>query len=383
MPQPAPKQWTLYYNGGPLLATDPGSQVVIYLLFYGPSWTESQRDYFRNLARHIGDSSWYNTVTQYMDANGHFVQSGARFGGEYNDPLSHGYTIDDSDNHRDLQDVLGTAFNNPEDGSTFARDPNGVYMMLLAPEITLIDSQVQAGGGACAYHKSSLVGAQVYAALPGNVNWAGNCPTGGTTSPLTYGGSTGTWMDEVADSFVHEMFEGITDPYCVSYLDQSGTGYQDYVSPPPLAAGGVENEDICQNVYGNNLLTTPSGRPANIKLGNQFYLIQSAFTMSYPNNVGYCSWGAPYTPGDDVIAIQSAVYGENCTTTAFADITATVRATCNGKFDCPFLIPTTLPSSPGCAGRFTVQWACWDGPHIATQPSEAKGFTIDVSCPAP
>ena len=126
-----------------------------------------------------------------------------------------------------------------------------------------------------------LVGcAQVYAALPGNIKWAGNCPNGDTISPLTYGGSTGTWMDEVADSFVHEMFGGDNRSVLCDYLDQSGTGYQDYVSPPPLAAGGVENEDIGQNVYGNKLLTTPSGRPANIKLGNEFYLIQSAFTMS-------------------------------------------------------------------------------------------------------
>jgi hypothetical protein len=64
------------------------------------------------------------------------------------------------------------------------------------------------------------------------------------------------------------------------------------------------------------------------------------------------------------------VYGDNCTSTAFADLTTLVGQRCNGTAACSVLVDPALLGGyggpTGCAASFTVQWACWNGPRIKT-----------------
>jgi hypothetical protein len=146
-----------------------------------------------------------------------------------------------------------------------------------------------------------------------------------------------------------------------------------------------ENADLCAWQTGDSIRNAPAGK-SNIKIGDRYYRLQQTLTMSYPDYNGYCTMGATWSAGDDLIAVQSAVYGENCTP-YFADATQAVGATCNGQASCSVTIDAdmvhTYAGPPECARSFTVQWACWDGPKLLTVPAEAVGQTFTLSCPAP
>jgi hypothetical protein len=354
-----PTQFYLPYNGGDLMGM-PGP-VNIYLLFYG-TWDDTQRHYFVTLAQHIGDSAWYGTLGQYRDHTGTYIHTGGRLAATYDAGYSHGTHIDDGWATRDLQSILGDAFNDssPQKDPNFVRDSNGVYMMLLSPDVSFTSS-TGPDFSYCAYHAASLVGAQKYAALPAAYA-GGNCAVNGPT---------GTFLDSLADSFVHELAEAITDP------DTEGSSgyYNSSIVTCGSTQPGGETGDICNCDYGLRNGTTPSGRPFNVKVGDQFYELQSLLTMSYPSYTGYCN----------VIGVQSAVYGDNCTSLYYADLTTNVAGACNGKPWCSFNVDPSLlggyAGPPSCQRQLTVQWACWDGPHIATLAAEASGQTITLSCP--
>jgi hypothetical protein len=359
-----PAQLALPYNGGEVLATS--APLNIYLVFYG-TWSADQVHYFTNLATHVGDSAWYATLTQYKNAAGSFVQPGTRLAGMVFDSYSQGPNIDDGWATRDLQAALGHAFND----LGLPRDGGGIYMMLMSPDVGFTSS-AGPDGTYCGYHAASLIGAQKYAALP--ASYAVRYPG------CQWGGATGTFLDTVGSVFLHELAETITDP------DAGGaSGYYNHNSQPGFDPG--ENGDLCAWNDGGALLALNGqpGKPYNLKLGDQYYHVQQMLTMSYPSYTGYCSMGAPYSAADNIIGVQSAVYGENCTSTDFADLTTAVGQTCNGQPSCSFTLDPALLSGysgpAGCAGKLLVQYACWDGPRLLTVAAEASGKTFALQCP--
>jgi hypothetical protein len=187
-----PPQFTLAYHGGDLMGMP--APVNIYILLYG-NWTSTQAHYFINLAQHLGDSSWYNILTQYKDHSGTYIHAGAHFAAVYRDNYSHGTHIDDGWATRDVESILGDALNSGD--HNFVRDSNGVYMVLLSPDVSFTSS-AGADGTYCAYHRPSLIGAQKYAPLP--AQYAVKYPNG-----CNWAGSTNSFLDGLATSFVHEL----------------------------------------------------------------------------------------------------------------------------------------------------------------------------------
>lgn len=244
-------------------------------------------------------------------------------------------------------------------------------MVLLSPDVGFTSS-AGANGEYCAYHQPSLIGAQKYAVFPGSYqvppytrcNWPGPGPTG-------------TFLDAMASAFVHELVESITDPDT-----GGGSGYTTTTTQGRYPAGS-ENADLCAWNEGPADLLLTGGGMYNLKLGDQYYRVQQDLTNTA--GVGYCSMGVPYSPSSNVIGVQSAVYGDNCTSTAFVDLTTAVGQHCNGTAACSVLVDPALLGGyggpPGCARSFTVQWACWNGPRIKTVAAEASGQSVNLTCP--
>jgi hypothetical protein len=93
--------------------------------------------------------------------------------------------------------------------------------------------------------------------------------------------------------------------------------------------------------------------------------------------------GALYTSDDARIGVQSATFGDNCTSTGYVDVTLYFAGSCNQVPSCSVnLSAQTLAaySGPaGCTPQLTVQWACWDGAHIQTVADTSQAITL--SCP--
>jgi hypothetical protein len=59
------------------------------------------------------------------------------------------------------------------------------------------------------------------------------------------------------------------------------------------------------------------------------------------------------------IVVNQASYGANCGA-ASGNVTSKVRATCEGQFDCSYIVDVSLlgDSAPGCAKAFSVEFVC-------------------------
>jgi hypothetical protein len=345
-----PALLTLPYNGGEVMGTQ--SPVTVYLLFYG-AWTDVQSHYFINLSQHLGESSWYGILSDYRDNTGASVH-GLVYGGAYYDSYSQGKKIGN------IEAVLGHALNDPH--HPLPRNGKGVYMILLSPDVAPY-------GPSCGYHWASLIGAQKYSVLSAHVAQQPGCGAGWLTI-----GPTGTFLDGMASIFVHELAETITDP--------DGLRHSGYSTNAPQAGfpARMEIGDLCAWNLGAGVFTTPNDRSANLKVGDQYYLVQEILTNSYYE--GYCSMGAPYTAAGDVVAPQSATYGDNCSR-AFVDLTSSIY--CYGQSSCSVQLTSQAMAGyvpvPGCTPQLTVQWACWSGPKITTITGPVPGQTLSFGCP--
>jgi hypothetical protein len=348
--------YDMQYGGGSLLGTK--APVDVYLLFYG-TWAPEQKSYFVNLAKGLGASAWYATLTDYLDGTGASVRPGLNYRASHDDAYSHGKVIGDSGllvPISDVQNILGDALNNDP---SFQRDPNAVYLILTSSDVTVNSFVGTLGQKYAGYHWASSVGGYKYAVV------ASVGPNAFDPAPAGAGG--------MADTFAHELAEAITDP----------DGSSGWTTPESYTQiGGVEMGDLCEGHPGfGGDAPLLNGRSYDLKLGDQYYWVQGILTLEQHYHTGWCAQSLYTTPWQNNIGIQSAVYGDNCK--AFQDFTVAAGQSCNGRKSCSIYVDPAkvVDPAPGCVKQFTVQWACADGPHLANVPGEAIGSTVNISCP--
>lgn len=241
-----------YQPGGTII-----SEPNIYVIWYGnwdanscsaPRGTSSTPSIVNDFLKSLGESDWnmINT-TYYQIINGKktFVQPTSEVEGCTVDPGSQGLSLDGPTGAQ-VSDVVEQALST----KTLRTDPNGVYLVLTASNVTVADFMSLL----CAYH-------WVYDNVQATIKYAfiGDASTNlASCAPQVSLSPNGNpAADAMASVIAHEFVEAVSDPEGLSWYDQAG----------------FENADKCAWTYGK-ASKTANGSFANMKLGDRQYLVQ-------------------------------------------------------------------------------------------------------------
>ena len=222
--------------------------VNLYFIYYGVSWTASQKQLVEEFANGLGASSWYKKV--YVDG-----------------ALRVAKTISTSG-----PDLSGTAIGDLiqkyVDNKTLPEDENGIYFVLSTPDVkeTIRSDLGEASfcSDYCGYHISSLLesGKRVQYGFVGNpsTQCPKSCipPENRSNSP-----NKDVGIDALLSTLAHEITEAITDPLSDVTLERAWKDSQD-----------SENADKCAYEYGETSTDHASKSVYNLEFGGRKYLIQ-------------------------------------------------------------------------------------------------------------
>ncbi|MFQ6633533.1 hypothetical protein Gotur_012161 [Gossypium turneri] len=143
---------TLQYHGGPLLTKPNG--INVYLIWYGGFSLKDRNsitDFFASYAspgRRQGPSvsTWWRTISTYKDKTGKPVSDTVRLVKQVGDVYSSGKTL--------KRAQLANFVKNKIESKIFPLDPNGIYLVLTAKDVTVERFCM----GSCGFHDSILVG---------------------------------------------------------------------------------------------------------------------------------------------------------------------------------------------------------------------------------
>jgi hypothetical protein len=221
----------------------------IYFLWYGNWAGDTAPAILDNLAQNLGGSPFYSIVSTYYDKYGTTVPTSIAFGGEIFDSGSLGTSLGGSG-------VL-TLITNAITSGQLPRDPNGVYLVLGATNVTegaYCDSY-------CGYHSWQQVnGTDIKYGYVGN---GGNGVCVGCAD-LNGSPNQNPGADGMATVITHEVSEMITDPHKVNSTNAGW--YDDDPREEEMA-------DKCKGFYGTEY-TTANGGTANVHLGNRDYQLE-------------------------------------------------------------------------------------------------------------
>ncbi len=255
----------IQYHGGWIVTWD----APIYFIYYG-NWVDQYGNWgpyggsawlLEHFASQLGGSSWFSINSWYGDAWGNWATNQVHFAGRAIDRYSLGSNLSGDDVR---QIVENTIYN-----GSLPNDPYGIYVVLTSPDV--------AQDGFCAHH----CGWHTSASWPSGgadedrltYTFVGNsdrCPNNcGPTWPSANGDRAG---DAMVSTLGHELAEIVTDPHAGGWW----------------APNGQENADHCAWQFGQEY-TTSAGGPANVAIGDRWYLLQMNWA---PANPGYCTQGA-------------------------------------------------------------------------------------------
>ncbi|MBA0860177.1 hypothetical protein Goshw_014821 [Gossypium schwendimanii] len=143
---------TLQYHGGPLLTKPNG--IKVYLIWYGGFSLKDRNsitDFFASFAnpgRRQGPSvsTWWKTISTYKDKTGKPVSDTVRLVKQVVDVYSSGKTL--------KRAQLANFVKSKIESKIFPLDPNGIYLVLTAKDVTVERFCM----GSCGFHDSILVG---------------------------------------------------------------------------------------------------------------------------------------------------------------------------------------------------------------------------------
>ncbi|KAI8619832.1 phosphate-induced protein 1 conserved region-domain-containing protein [Chytriomyces sp. MP71] len=235
-----PKQLVTYRYGQPVMQ---GSSTKLYPIFYGPTWTTSQKNHILAFLSSFSPASkpsppWFDTLHLYYSANtssspltyisGYptLVKPAQVYGFT---TMFYGLNV----NYTQMPSLISVAIQSAYFGpGTTTPDPNGIYMLI--GDTTITNDYVCKT--LCGFHDTFNINGVAVKWLYTS-NTATQCPSGcGVAegqSPLNGGiGDAGT--DALVNILAHEIAETMVDPLGTSWIKGSGT----------------ENGDVCNFVYG-------------------------------------------------------------------------------------------------------------------------------------
>ena len=117
-----------YTYGNKVLTND----INLYMIYYGATWTDTQRSIINEFANNIGASDWYKTTKLYYyqtspDANKVYVNGAVKVAATVNDAGSLGNTLSGSN----LPDLI----QNLTSAGTLPEDEEGIYFVFTTDEI--------------------------------------------------------------------------------------------------------------------------------------------------------------------------------------------------------------------------------------------------------
>lgn len=245
----------IFYHGGPVMV---GTKNNIYYIYYGDSWKNHSLaiHVLNNFATFVGGSPWYNIETTYYNGYNVKVSKVVHFAKNVTvSDVTYGKALSDGNIASIVQDALLSG--------NLPTDPNGIYFVLTAPDITETSGFCS---NYCGWHTHGFMnGVDIKYSFVGDASV--ECPYNCIEQSVSISGDLGA--DGMASVIAHELAEAVTDPDLNAWYDSRG----------------YENADKCAWTFGSTY-TTPSGAQANMKLNGQDYLIQRNWVNA---NRGYCA----------------------------------------------------------------------------------------------
>lgn len=247
----------ILYNGGHVLK----GTVPLYVIYYGgaAAFPVNSQAIINAFLSGLSGQPQYNVNTSYCEAsttncagNATSVSGSASAGLVFQDPGSQGTSISSNTVPKIIQNALMPRGNLPVSSTA-------IYIVVPAPAIKVSGFC----SSYCAFHTKSttiISGTTIHYALAPEPDSKctvcdGNYATLGEN--VTPNGDPGA--DEVVDSLMHEISETVTDPDINAWF----------------TSNGQENGDLCNFVYGTNLLKSPTtGASYNAAWNGFYYLIQ-------------------------------------------------------------------------------------------------------------
>ncbi len=241
------------YQPGGIIISEPN----VYVIWYGnwdanscsaPHGTTSTPSIVNDFLGSLGESDWNKINTTYFQLlNGKktFVRPTADVEGCTVDSGSQGLSLD-ANTGAQVSDVVEHALST----KVLKTDPNGVYLVLTASNVTVADFMTLL----CAYH-------WVYENAKATIKYAfiGDSSTNlSQCAPQLINSPNGNpTADAMVSVIAHEFVEAVSDPDGTSWYDQAG----------------FENADKCAWTYGK-ASKTDNGSFTNMTLGERQYLVQ-------------------------------------------------------------------------------------------------------------
>jgi hypothetical protein len=234
---------SIAYHGGHILA----QPINLYYIFYG-DWSQEANTFalLQSLGQNIGSSPYFAINSVYTNSCGQHVSTSVNLAGMLFDQGSQTNNIGGNTTQ------IVSASIGP---GAFPADPNGIYLVLTAPNVT----EQYFCTAACGYHGSMDVnGTRIQYAFIGNART--QCPTECISSffgnVTTFPNESGA--DGMANVIAHELSETATDPWGEAWFDSDGQ----------------ETGDKC-NLFFGSTYTSANGGTANTHIGSHDFLLQT------------------------------------------------------------------------------------------------------------
>jgi hypothetical protein len=234
--------------------------INVYVIWYG-NWATGpghSRPVIEDFLANLDDptAGYWNILSSYYDAEGHFVLPFVNYAGSVDDAYSRGKTY--GDYHQIVRDHL--------EAGDLPQDPFGVYLVL--PDMDVNDTGLC--GRNCGSHGyyQAPDGERVHVA---HVVHTGRCPkVCGVSSLKGITGNPGAdWMPTI---IAHELAETVTDPEYDGWKDTQGK----------------EMADKCVWKGWGSTYLTENGAEANTHLGTRDYLLQPLWLLQ-GEGAGQCA----------------------------------------------------------------------------------------------
>ncbi|KAJ3304746.1 hypothetical protein HDU76_005138 [Blyttiomyces sp. JEL0837] len=312
-----PSNFSILEQGAPVMVDTP---ISVYYIFYG-NFTDLEISRIENYAKHVSDPSTkpnrWSIATQYYNDAGQRVNKVLKHGGSVRDWYSQGMNISTTIGFQydhinnitdpsvsDMSKIIVSHIGDKE--GQFPYDPQGIYALVTAPEVTNWDNQpplhpIQYGGYHFSYNTTLPSGKEVLL----NHAYAqtiGRFKTGAHISQSPQGDTGRRVVDYVVDVLHHEIFEALSDPV-------PNTAWND-ISTPDLGIG--ENGDACEYAtsFASNIRYTEStlnstGVWYNTIINGQKYTLQDIWVAD-KDNVQGCYAEVVDTRGNEFKAVSAA-----------------------------------------------------------------------------
>ena len=235
-----------YHTNGPVMT----GTTHAYIIWYG-TWSATDQGIITNYLSNIGGSSHQainNTYYQIISGVKTFVSNSVTLAGQKSDNYSLGKNLTDAN----IQTIVSNAI-----AGGLAKDTNGVYFVLTAPDVTATSGFCTQY---CGWHTyGTISGSNIKYSFVGNpAKCISSCAGQTSKSP-----NNSLGVDAMISVIQHELEETITDPKLNAWYDSQG----------------YENGDKCAWIFGTTS-TAANGSKYNLTIGGKQYLVQQNWNAS-------------------------------------------------------------------------------------------------------